>query len=191
MINDSDFLNMSRQGHDLGCLQLLLYALAKAETRHYTKASYSSFIALEVGIGQGKSTLALLKAADEVQFGRVYSLDVDRKGCAQAIERVAYYGYSSLWRPFFVPSFQFEDRETQYDLVFIDGDHTYESVRYDFERFSPQLRVGGLCIFHDTELTESDGKYGVRRFLRERLGRQDLVLIPSHNGMAIWVKEES
>jgi predicted O-methyltransferase YrrM len=35
------------------------------------------------------------------------------------------------------------------DFLFIDGDHSYESVRADFEDYSPLVRPGGLIAFHD------------------------------------------
>jgi predicted O-methyltransferase YrrM len=35
------------------------------------------------------------------------------------------------------------------DLVFIDGDHSYEGVRNDFERFGRRVRVGGAVLFDD------------------------------------------
>lgn len=35
------------------------------------------------------------------------------------------------------------------DLLFIDGDHTYEGVKRDFELYSPLVRKGGLIAFHD------------------------------------------
>ena len=35
------------------------------------------------------------------------------------------------------------------DLLFIDGDHSYEGVRQDFENFYPMLKIGGHVIFHD------------------------------------------
>lgn len=35
------------------------------------------------------------------------------------------------------------------DLVFIDGDHSYEGVRSDFERFGRRVRVGGAVLFDD------------------------------------------
>lgn len=36
-----------------------------------------------------------------------------------------------------------------YDVVFIDGDHSKESVEADIERSLPALRDGGLLVFHD------------------------------------------
>jgi predicted O-methyltransferase YrrM len=37
----------------------------------------------------------------------------------------------------------------QIDLLFIDGDHSYEGVRRDFELYSPLVREGGMIAFHD------------------------------------------
>lgn len=35
------------------------------------------------------------------------------------------------------------------DFLFIDGDHTYEGVRQDFDMYSTLVRPGGLIAFHD------------------------------------------
>jgi predicted O-methyltransferase YrrM len=35
------------------------------------------------------------------------------------------------------------------DFLFIDGDHTYDGVRRDFEDYGPLVRPGGLIAFHD------------------------------------------
>ena len=35
------------------------------------------------------------------------------------------------------------------DVLFIDGDHTYQGVKKDFELWSPLVRPGGLIFFHD------------------------------------------
>lgn len=37
----------------------------------------------------------------------------------------------------------------QLDFLFIDGDHSYEGVRLDYELFSPLVRSGGLIALHD------------------------------------------
>jgi predicted O-methyltransferase YrrM len=36
-----------------------------------------------------------------------------------------------------------------FDLIFIDGDHTYDGVKKDFENYSPMLKDGGVIFFHD------------------------------------------
>lgn len=35
------------------------------------------------------------------------------------------------------------------DVLLIDGDHTYEGVKLDFEMYSPLVRTGGVVAFHD------------------------------------------
>ena len=35
------------------------------------------------------------------------------------------------------------------DLLFIDGDHTYDGVRRDYEMYSPLVKPGGVIVFHD------------------------------------------
>jgi predicted O-methyltransferase YrrM len=35
------------------------------------------------------------------------------------------------------------------DFLFLDGDHTYEGVRADFEMYAPLVRPGGMVAFHD------------------------------------------
>jgi predicted O-methyltransferase YrrM len=35
------------------------------------------------------------------------------------------------------------------DFLFIDGDHTYDGVKQDFEMYGPLVRPGGVIAFHD------------------------------------------
>lgn len=35
------------------------------------------------------------------------------------------------------------------DLLFIDGDHSYEGVAEDIENWIPKVKKGGMVIFHD------------------------------------------
>jgi cephalosporin hydroxylase len=35
------------------------------------------------------------------------------------------------------------------DYLFLDGDHTYDGVRRDFEMYAPLVRSGGIVVFHD------------------------------------------
>jgi len=40
-------------------------------------------------------------------------------------------------------------RDYSVDVLFIDGDHTYEGVKRDFELYFSKVAVGGVIIFHD------------------------------------------
>jgi len=51
------------------------------------------------------------------------------------------------------------------DFLFIDGDHTYEGVREDFNMYAPLVREGGLIAFHD--VAESGGSREVNRLWEE------------------------
>lgn len=35
------------------------------------------------------------------------------------------------------------------DVLFIDGDHSYDGVKKDFEYYSPYVKAGGIIVFHD------------------------------------------
>lgn len=57
----------------------------------------------------------------------------------------------------------FDDRSL--DLVFIDGDHSYEAVRRDILQFAPKVKGGGVLSGHDYGNSDD-----VRRAVRELLG---------------------
>ncbi len=35
------------------------------------------------------------------------------------------------------------------DVLYLDGDHSYEGVKADFDLFSPLVKPGGIIVFHD------------------------------------------
>ena len=57
------------------------------------------------------------------------------------------------------------------DFLFIDGDHSYEGVKKDFEMYSPLVRKGGIIAFHDIvphdRVHDPYGVVGVHRFWNE------------------------
>lgn len=57
------------------------------------------------------------------------------------------------------------------DFLFIDGDHSYEGVRSDFEKYATLVRPGGIVALHDICPDESRPDLGVDRFWRELRGR--------------------
>jgi hypothetical protein len=44
--------------------------------------------------------------------------------------------------------------DIQLDFLFIDGDHTYEGVKQDYEMYKHLVKPGGWIGFHDIKDTE-------------------------------------
>ena len=56
------------------------------------------------------------------------------------------------------------------DVLFIDGDHSYEGVRADFEMYAPLVRAGGLIAFLDIAEHPAVPECQVHLFWRELAG---------------------
>jgi len=74
---------------------------------------------------------------------------------------------SSFYRKHFYPRFIKETSERAYydffvkqdikiDVLFIDGDHSYEGVKLDFELYSKLLNDTGVIFIHDTDKNYSN-----------------------------------
>ena len=53
------------------------------------------------------------------------------------------------------------------DFLFIDGDHTYEGVKRDFNMYSSLVKEGGIIAFHDIVEHDPRSSCKVNKFWNE------------------------
>lgn len=103
----------------------------------------------EVGVRRGHSTRAILKALVKTG-GRLVSCDIE--DCGAVIEEA---DLRARWMFYHMDSAKFAtvwERQPA-DMVYVDGSHEFLDVWGDAVRLWPLLRVGGLMVLHDTDLT--------------------------------------
>ena len=71
----------------------------------------------------------------------------------------------------------------EFDMIFVDGDHTYKGVKQDYEDWWPKLEVGGIMLFHDSAPVASEdssfkGHAGPTKLVNE--------LKKTHECIGVW-----
>jgi SAM-dependent methyltransferase len=69
------------------------------------------------------------------------------------------------------------------DLLHIDGLHTYDAVRQDFEAWFPKVAPGGIVLLHDTAERYAD--FGVWKLWEEIAGAHDSFLFHHSHGLGV------
>lgn len=119
---------------------------------------------LELGVGTtSQSTRTILSALKENDSGMLVSVDtVDRMD--RAGEDLHKY-WTMIAGDTHEEDILNKVKEITpiYDLLLIDGDHSYEGVKKDFEMYVPLVKEGGLILMHDI----TNERCGVPKFWEE------------------------
>jgi predicted O-methyltransferase YrrM len=80
-------------------------------------------------------------------------------------------------------------------LLFIDGDHRYESVKLDYDAWTTLVKRGGIIILHDSrkipgtpDNVYSRGHVGPTRLADELRSSTEVTLVEECGSMTIWRK---
>lgn len=120
--------------------------------------AFETGIAVEIGSYMGAASVALADVVRRKQRGNVYCVDTWQNHAMSEGQLDTYAEFQRHTRPYEawinpIRSISFEANipiePGTADLVFIDGDHSYEGCRADVDRFAPLLREGGTIVMHD------------------------------------------
>ena len=137
--------------------------------------SLGSATIVEIGRFMGGSTFLIAAAMDERSILVSYDLHVYRPSGldheqldGELVEALVRYGLQDRVSVIVGDSRTAQPPTTPCDLVFVDGDHTYEGVRADYEHWGLFVRPGGHLVFHDAIRCDFQPHYeGASRLVRE------------------------
>ncbi|MEB1610115.1 class I SAM-dependent methyltransferase [Xanthomonas campestris pv. campestris] len=155
---------------------------------------------VELGTHHGASYLGFCQAISELAIStRCYAIDT-----WQGDEHAAYYGdsvyeqlrsyhdakyndFSKLLRCTFDEGVE-KFIDGSIDLLHIDGLHTYEAVKHDYESWFPKLSRRAVVLFHDLE--ERQGDFGVWRFWSELVDKYPSFSFTHSHGLGVLLVGE-
>lgn len=74
-------------------------------------------------------------------------------------------------------------KDKSIDLLHIDGTHTYQAVKNDFDKWLPKLSEGATVLFHDINVYQKD--FGVHRFWSEIQNEHSTLSFYHSNGLGV------
>jgi predicted O-methyltransferase YrrM len=106
---------------------------------------------LAIGARQCQAERSILSALHENNFGKLISIDLhDRTDRVSSTfpELLPY------WKLIIGDSHKQETfnqiKDEKFDILLIDGDHSFLGIKQDYEMYEPLVKDGGYILFHDT-----------------------------------------
>lgn len=160
---------------------LLGFEAPESQTSHDEREAIKKYaknkkVAAEIGVFEGLTTEIIANSVDK--DGIVYAIDPffkgrlglcygeiiskkywKRKQCINKIKVIKNYSYNAA-----------KFINEKFDFIFIDGDHSYDGIKQDWEDWSVKLNKGGFILLHDTCLSNHNpnvSTLGSYRFFNE------------------------
>ena len=138
----------------------------KAEQEAIAKYARVAKSAVEIGVYEGVNTVII--ANQLAVSGKLFAIDPFFKGrlgiCYH--EQIAKHQVnknSLTTKVQFISKLSFDanyDVPNELDFIFIDGDHSLEGIKKDWELFSIKVKKGGIIALHDTSIPSHDSSVG-------------------------------
>ena len=131
-------------------------------------------VIVEIGSAHGRATITMAQGLVDGNGGTVYAIDPcvhPWKGTATTdsnrnhlADNIAASGLTNIRH---IDDYSYNVARWftyRIDMLFIDGDHSYEGASQDFDLFVPMVRTGGVVAMHDVGEVKD-----IRRAVRERV----------------------
>jgi hypothetical protein len=107
---------------------------------------------LEIGIMRGSSSITLGRAFLDAGIDCIQTaIDIDPAAATAAAKHFATYGLNPRYHPVVADSREWLRKTDQrWQLVFLDGDHHYDTVALELAETFNRTEPGGVIILHDT-----------------------------------------
>ena len=164
-------------------------------------------VCVEVGVAYGTTTNYICKAA-MLNGGKVFGFDIWEKHGEQlqfpifsdpttVLSYLTSNGHTNV-KLYKVdsktPQFKklLNQTVTEIDFAFIDGDHSYNGIKNDFDIIYPKLSKNGIIIFHDTAVIDGCREFMIDLRTKYNDGTFDLINFPYGGerrfGLSVLVK---
>jgi hypothetical protein len=174
-------------------VDLLVDVYGKLEPADHMKLYEAAFFArgpiVEIGRLAGKSTVILaLGNRDAGRDDPIYSIEYHHKSLPTAEENLRAFGL--LDRITMIQgdsAVQLHRVPQPFDVLFLDGDHSYEGVRRDLAAMRGKLARGGVIMIHDYyHRANGTGEYGVQRAVDEAAESMAIAFRGRFGGIALY-----
>jgi hypothetical protein len=150
-------------------------------------------VIVEVGVAEAKSTDWLCRGA-KLRGGKVYGYDLwdthglnnqfkhwsSKEKCEAYLTSKGHTNFELTKINSRTPEFAelIKTKHPVIDLAFIDGCHSYDGIKNDFDAIYPQLSATGVIVFHDTMSIDGCREFMIDLRTKYNDGTFDLVTFP-------------